>query len=579
MRALLVTLVLAGCQVGTDEDVDAGWTVDARSEIVDCPNAPGCAPSDDRTLSAGAAVRSIVPDCFESWTDSDDNFTYNTNRDAFLDCGCDRLCPDDPGYPGPDEGEGDGLFRPIWIAGFQNSRPAMGVRGAEQGFLGEGDGLEARALVLDQGATRVALVTLDAIGFMYDETTAMRQAVLDDAALDVDHVIVVSSHSHSAPDAMGIYGPNLAETGFDTEYAGQVVATVHDVVADAIAALETVTVSVGEVDANTYWDNGTANLISDTRDPWIVDPRIGVARFAGSDDHTVATVVHWANHPETIGSDNALMSAGFVHPVRRVVTEGSHWSDDSGMAGIGGVTLFVQGAVGGMMTSLRATVVDPTGASFRDASWDKTDTVGQLVGELALDAVAAATPLQDPVLSVHAHGLAMPVANIGFQAMFNLGVLDHRTVFDYDPNAPINNENDARVHTEVDLLRLGDLSWLSIPGELFPEAAIGGYDGAWLPPQGVDLVDPGNPNPPDLTQAPAAPYLLDRVPGQTRWILGLGNDELGYMMPPFNFELGRAPYLSEAEGDHYEETNSLGPDTLPLVEQAVQELLDYVEGR
>ena len=55
-------------------------------------------------------------------------------------------------------------------------------------------------------------------------------------------------------------------------------------------------------------------------------------------------------------------------------------------------------------------------------------------------------------------------------------------------------------------------------------------------------------------------------------IVGLGNDELGYLVPPYDWKLHpTTPYFDEAEGDHYEETNSTGPETLPLI-------LDTLEG-
>jgi hypothetical protein len=64
--------------------------------------------------------------------------------------------------------------------------------------------------------------------------------------------------------------------------------------------------------------------------------------------------------------------------------------------------------------------------------------------------------------------------------------------------------------------------------------------------------------------------------GEYNWIIGLGNDEVGYIIPPYNFQLHEStPYLQDADGDHYEETNSLGPETAPLIEDAVTRLLEW----
>ena len=84
------------------------------------------------------------------------------------------------------------------------------------------------------------------------------------------------------------------------------------------------------------------------------------------------------------------------------------------------------------------------------------------------------------------------------------------------------------------------------------------------------------PNPPDLTLAPSAPYLRDQMAGKYRWIVGLGNDELGYIIPEYDFITHPdAPYVSEAEGDHYEETNSLGPRTQPILTEQATRLLEW----
>lgn len=64
--------------------------------------------------------------------------------------------------------------------------------------------------------------------------------------------------------------------------------------------------------------------------------------------------------------------------------------------------------------------------------------------------------------------------------------------------------------------------------------------------------------------------------GERRWLLSLGNDELGYIIPPYNFELSTdLPWFDEADGDHYEETNSLGPQMAPLLDAKVQELFTW----
>lgn len=575
-RGIWIVGLLFGCspQAGdadTIPDGPSGWQPDFV-----CPGGPGCADADG-ALRVGVAVRSIVPACFEDWDDLNDSSTWQQGSEPFRDCGCDRLCPDDDGYPGPDEGEGDGVFQAAWIAGFANSRPATGVRGADLGLRGEGDGLDLRVVLLDQGSTRVAIVAMDAIGWMHDQVLRFREDVAA-AGLGVDHLIVHSTHSHSAPDVMGIYGPSITRTGYDPAYADQVAASLVSAVSEAVEGLAPVQMRWSEVDAADYHDNGVANQISDTRDPVVIDSRIGVVRFVGEDEATVATVVHWANHPETIGGRNTLFTSDFVHALRLTVSEGSVWSDDSGQPGVGGTTVYLNGTVGGMMTSLRANIEDPTGAVWSEASWEKVDAQGQMIGEMVLDAIGSEQVAEAPSLRVAGHQYRMRVDNTGFRAMFFAGVFDHRTLHDFDDGAPMSDTNVPYVRTEVNLLELGPLRMITAPGEVHPEAFIGGYDGRYTPPN-ADLVRESNPNPPDVSQAPDGPYLRDDLGGELRWLLGLGNDELGYFIPPWNFVLANAgAYLQQAQGDHYEETNSLGPESWPTYEAEARKLLAWFNG-
>jgi hypothetical protein len=536
-----------------------------------CPGDPsGICDSNDGPLLAGAAVMSIIPACFESWTDVDTDGEWDEGADPFLDCGCDRLCPGDPGYVGPDDGEGDGEFQRAFIGGFGHNRPARGVRRAGLGLagVGEGDGIWLRAAVLEQGDLRLAIVAVDTVGIFLPDSARIRQA-LADGGHDIDYLIVHSIHDHEGPDTMGLWGADLFTSGYDPAYGEQWRQTAVDAIVQSIAELRPVaSMVIGQVDASTYDPvTGVANVLRDSRDPWVVDPNVGAARFVDDRGETIVTLLNWACHPETAADENTLWSADYVHALRRTVEEGSQWATAPGRTGVGGPALFINGALGGMMTTLGVQVTNPDGDTYQSASFEKADSIGQIVGEMALDALDVGEEIADPRLSFMATGFPLVVSNTAFLFAFENGILE-REIIDV--------EGQMGIETEMALVNVGPLRMVTVPGEMLPELAVGGYDGSHIHAPGVPLIDPANPNPPDVAAAPPGPYLLERIaaedPLRYPWIIGLGNDELGYIIPE-----DAVPYFQEAEGDHYEETNSVGPHMSTVVDGQADALIDFAE--
>lgn len=559
-------LALLGCKSPVDDGDD--YVPDFY-----CPGDPsGACDPVDAPLRAGAAVLSIVPDCYETWQDSNGDDEW-TGSEPIHDCGCDRLCPGDPGYPGPDEGEDDDRFQALWLAGGSQGLPVNGVRDGSLGLRGDGDGLWARAIALEQGNTTVAIVAFDLIGIFHDDTLRIREAVAE-RGLDVDHVVIHATHVHAAPDMLGLWGRSITETGYDERYAEQVRTTGVDAIEQALGALTEVTMVAGAVDAASYADKGVFNVNGDTRDPFVIDNELRAARFVDSDGDTVATLVNWASHPETMLNDNALMTSDFVHALRVTVEDGVTWTGSS-RSGVGAPCIYLNGALGGLLTVLPVHPVDPDGTEWAAKTWEKADVIGQLLGEMALDALESGETVDDPQLAVKVQGFELPIENQGLQAMALLEVIS-RTTYNWDESQPIDDDNFPWVRTEVDVVDVGPVQMLTLPGEPLPEVVLGGYDGSYVNAPGVDFIDPNNPNPPDVDAAPAGPYLADLMTGGHNWVVGLGNDELGYMIPAYDFKLhDGAPYILEADGDHYEETNSLGPETVERLHEQAARLLGW----
>jgi hypothetical protein len=579
-------MILAFASCGNDpakegDTAPAEWTPDLY-----CPGSEGCSHADG-ALSVGAASVSIVPECFESWLDcgedgicpGDEAYVeadsgeldgeWDRSTEPFLDCGCDRLCPGDEGYTAADENEADGEFQAAWLAGFHNGRPATGLH----------DDIWARAIVFDQGETRVALVSVDLVGWFFDDVVRIREILAAEGA-EVDQVIVASTHNHEAPDTVGLWGRTPTSGGYDENYSAQVRAKCAQAITESIAGLEEVgTMAVGAVDVSTYYpEKGTSNLVRDSRDPLVIDERLSAAIFRNTAGETIATLSHFGNHPEAMADENTLITSDFADQLRVGMESGVVY-DSYTREGLGGTSIYFQGTVGGLMTPLGITLTDGEGTEWREYTFERNAAMGKVMAEHAMDALEGAEETDDLSLSFSAVRFQQPVENFGFQALFITEIL-YRHVYGYDSSEIIDEDNIPHVETEMDLLRIGPFSMLTVPGELLPELAIGGFDGSRVGDPTKTMVDENNPNPPDISQAPEGPYLLEGMPGEHAWILGLGNDELGYIIPEYNFQLHEnIPWFEQAEGDHYEETNSLGPSLAGAVQEKAWMLMDWEAGR
>ena len=530
-----------------------------------CPGDDGCELGEG-ALQVGASAKVITPTCFEQWEDVDGNNRYAGNTDIVLDCGCDQLCPGDDGYSGPDEGEGDGVFNAIWLAGYNSARPANFVH----------DDIWARTLLFSQGDVDVALVSVDLVGFFWNDVQRLRERLQTELP-ELDHLIVSSTHVHSGPDVMGQWGRIPGTSGRNDQYQEELYDTMIAGVLEAWDSKQDATMAVGTVDTSTYSaEKGSRNLINDLRDPKIIDTELGVAYFTDAEGDTIATMVSFGNHPEVLTGSSLGITSDFTDATRRGVETGISYPDQE-IPGVGGVCVYVSSAVGGMMSPLRVEVTDGSGESYQDNNFEKSEALGNVMAELTLQAVAEAVPVPAPNLGFAVQTLDVPIENVLFQAAFQSGMFD-RNLTNYEDGEVLDPYKTPLVKTEISTLDLGNVRMQSVPGELLPELAIGGYTDPNQPYTDLEtMISEDNPNPPDLSQAPEGPYMKDRMAAEHNWIIGLANDELGYFVPAYNYKLDEtSPYFNQAEGDHYEETNSLGPSAYPIIEEEINRLLDWM---
>jgi hypothetical protein len=484
-----------------------------------CRPDPTAAPGIFRT---GASFRDITPTLGELFTDVNGNYRWEVDEPF-------------------DDANGNGVFEPLWLAN-DVRRPALSIH----------DPLAASVVVFEAGGIRIGMVGLDSFGHGRQELEKIR---LDPGfrSTRIDLLVLGSSHTHEGPDVLGMYGPSVLESGVDTVYLARVREEIIRALQEAVARLRPATLESGML------RTGLDSYQVDQRDPVIIDDHLAALRFRDRESgRVIATLLNWASHPEQVINGSSV-SADFVG-AWRAAQQALH--PDA-------VPVFFQGALGGQIGSNNIAfshegiVYDRCG----DCSYEKAGALGAILSQLTEQALTAAVP-ETPTAIIHrSREVRLPVDNIGFKQLLEAGVLDRTLEKAGD---------DAFVRSEMIYLQVGRVAMLSVPGELHPELAIGGYDGSYTPGGQANLWSPDNAGIEDLAGAPPPPYLRDRLDAPVALLLGVTQDFLGYIIPSFNFQVHpERPYVDSHDWDnHYEETNSLGPRTAELILQAAQELTD-----
>jgi hypothetical protein len=394
------------------------------------------------------------------------------------------------------------------MAGFGDNRRATGYN----------DRLWARGVVVEGLGDRIAIVALDLVGYFNNEIETIRGLV--DPVSQVDYVVVHSTHQHEGPDTLGIWGPDATTTGIDFGYLDFVNASVADCIDDAAAHMQPARIKYGTTDASGLSlgtdpeDDGLgvsdgkvlagdAALAPSTQGR-IVDSRLSVMQFTrkGPPFATIATLVNFASHPESLGSNNTRITSDFPHYARQRIEDEK-----------GGMAVWVSGDLGVLQGPLDIDVLDPvTNAPAPRRTFRWAEVHGTQLAERALASLSPhpGNPLGITVAK-STKPVAVPLDNPYFRFFIALGVIDARRSLYTDglPDPSIGSlpppadflpaAAGEDLHSEVGAFRINEGSFAVVPTELDPQIG--------------------------------ETYRAAMTGAHHTFLIGLGNDEIGYQVP------------------------------------------------
>lgn len=352
------------------------------------------------------------------------------------------------------------------------------------------DPLAARALVLEGGGRRLTWLAVDLVAVDRAFTARVARA-LEEAGLSPGTLIVSASHTHSGPGAFlesGVLG-FIAVDRHDREVRDALVGSLVDATRRASAAMVPARIGSATVTA-------PALTVGRLRQP--IDREIVVLKIVSDAGAPVAGLWNYAIHGTTLPPINLRFSGDVMGIASRELER------------ITGVpALFVNGAVADVSPTRHGEI--------------ESDNAGRELAAAVRSAWDAAEPVAPARLSVASTRLTLPSPFLSVRNCTASWVPQWLT-------APLGSvlPGDA----ELIAARLGDVAWVTIPGEL--QSLLG-----------ETVKRAGLPN-------------LPRV-----FVAGLSNDYLGYFLTPTDYR--RVTYVSCA--------TLYGPEAGQILTQAAETLI------
>lgn len=314
--------------------------------------------------------------------------------------------------------------------------PISGGMGTPVMPTGTKGDLFVRALVLEKDDTRVAIVSIDNLGwpaYLGDRSRKLIKGIAP------ENILIGVTHTHSAPDAYAFPDEN-GNTAADLEYLNWCVKQVADAVNEAQEKLEPASLktAVGEAKGKIAYNYYA---------PELYDRRMGVIQAIATSGKNagkpIATLVNYATHPEILGTSRKLISPDLCGPLyERIEAKG------------GGVALFMNSAQGGMVTADNR---KENGIEAND--WNECIRIGNLMADEALRIIGTAQTLENPSLFCASKTIEFPIESETMQYVLK--------------NSPLVSEEDrdsdfTKIATRINLLNIGEAQILTIPGEALP---------------------------------------------------------------------------------------------------------------
>jgi len=244
------------------------------------------------------------------------------------------------------------------------------------------DPLTARAVLLDDGAERLAIISCDLLGLAPESVERIRKRIEKKTGIPAGQIMICCTHTHSGPASMWMRG----HMGFvHKPWLRALQNRLIRLVAQLPARLEPARLACGSTTVT-----GIGFNRQDRSRP--IDEELTALALERSDGSAIAVLINYATHAVVLGPRNLEYSGDFPGAAARRLDELT-----------GGIGLYLQGACGD---------VDPVTQLERgwgQGTFEDCEAIGSRLAEAALDALRDAPRTPEVTLRAASRVVDVPL--------------------------------------------------------------------------------------------------------------------------------------------------------------------------
>ncbi len=260
-----------------------------------------------------------------------------------------------------------------------------GYAGRIPGCTGVHDDIHAKALVLSDGRTTGAIVSLDLIGLDYMQVAKIRKTAAAETGIPAENIFIGASHTHAGP-ATAL----LRACGYpDEQYVAAMLGMISDTIIAASKGMRPAKFGHGTAEAgiaiNRRYRTPSGEVQIGENKGGLTDPQVGIWRFTDESGDSIATIFNYACHAVTMGGDNRLVSGDWPGAAQRFIEDA-----------IGGQAIFLQGCCGNINPGPRG-------------GYDIVESNGRMVSDAVLSVLSGISTTDDAEIGIASERISIPL--------------------------------------------------------------------------------------------------------------------------------------------------------------------------